>query len=140
MTLPEIVRPLFESAGWRPNRKIAPSIRPVEVPAYRVGRELLEEFEGLHVGKVGPGRDWAASDIDFNPADAEDLMSSFSISDDSLCPIGSYHHGHGMLYVDADGALYGGDTIGKRGIFLIAPSFADGVTNILLGIKSCEHA
>ena len=139
MEFPSSVRPLFEQAGWRPERKVAPSIRHINAQAYLLGWTILSNLQGLHVGKSGPGRNCAASDIDFDPGVAEDwLEGPFGISDHSLCPIASYHNAHGALYIDGDGALYSGDLIGDSGIKLISKSFSEGVANVLLGIRTSE--
>lgn len=126
---------MFERAGWCTGREVTPSIKPLDTPAYRIGLALLAEFEGLHVGECGAGRECACSDIEFDPADAEWLLTEFTAPHGSLCPIGKFCHGHGTLYIDANGSLHAGDRVGTSGVTLVAPMFTDGLVKLLLGYK-----
>jgi hypothetical protein len=139
MEFPAIIRPIFERAGWYPERQVEPSIPQVDSPAYRIGRQILANLEGLHVGKSGPGHECAASDIKFDPAEAAECLTEFfGIFDHSLCPLATYHNSHGVLYVSGDGALYHGDLVGDSGLSVISGSFFDGIGRILLGIQPYE--
>ena len=72
MKLPSTIEPLFVSAGWKPGRVVRPSIEVRDSNAFRKGAyegaEILQEMQGLQVGTVGPGTDFAKSDIAFAPS------------------------------------------------------------------------
>jgi hypothetical protein len=134
--LPESIRPLFLFAGWYPGRQTSIRFDRVEgLRSFPLAASLLLTFGGLKVGRCGPGRDCARSDIHFtaNPSvDGRYAVAELESPGDDLFPLGTAHHEHSELFLDAQGRLfeYG---VPDGSLWVAGESFGVGVERLLLG-------
>jgi hypothetical protein len=138
VAIPVSCQHLFKSAGWFPGRTVEVRFDRVEVlRSFPIAAGLLREYGGLRVGKCGPGRDCATSDIEFTTAPSlkdRDAVSALETAGDDLFPIGSAHHRHMELFVDSAGRLVAyGVPDGK--IYTVGESIIDGIERLLLGYR-----
>jgi len=140
MILPDSIRFMFEAAGWTPQRKVTPSLPNCRSPAFRIGYEILSQFEGLRVGRCGPGKDQATSDIFFDPADGiyHLELGLPVLQNRDLCPIGEFHHSHGLLFIDDRWSLYFYDMVANTGLRYIGSDFIQGLHDVLFGVRPYE--
>src|SRR3954464_7384875 len=94
---PSVVPPscesLFRTAGWFPGRAKSVDVRGLrELKTFALAAGLLSEVGGLHVGRCGPGRDQAASDIRFlshaSAGDRSTVANRPEFADEDLFPLG----------------------------------------------------
>ncbi|HSF96563.1 MAG TPA: SUKH-3 domain-containing protein [Thermohalobaculum sp.] len=133
MEPPVSVRAEFEAAGWFAGRRVDVDHRvPPDHPAFPV----LASFGGLTVGKVGPGRECAASDIRF-----EYTPPSISVANEMpelgclrLIPVGLVHHQHGELAIDRIGRTFHFSIVHDAMSFG-GDSWQEAVERLLLGLR-----
>ena len=133
------VRTLLEQGGWYEGREGAGTYEVPSDVVYPEGIEkILNEFGGLYIKSNGPGISLVRNSIEFDPSDAEGESSEDGILTDYSSKIGRvlYPIGHVpkeslMLCTDLDGNVY---MVGDY-LYMVGHSFAEGISNILLGIK-----
>jgi hypothetical protein len=133
----ESVLTLLLTAGWYPGRKVIPPIEAASpFTLFSRAEELLVEFGGLHIGKCGPGRDFATSDVEITVTGmnhlARELPEYEERFDVRLCPIGKYCHRHGYLLTDVIGRIYALSEIADD-FRLFAATFSQALESLLLG-------
>ncbi len=132
---PHKVQTLLRAAGWVPGRAVAlQSDLPNGFVLFPRAKEVLEEFGGMHIGRVGPGKECATSDVEINPALAAGLsLCSASRTDAGalLYPIGEFHHGHAILLIDDTGRVH----MYFDHLEPFADSFDQALCKLLLGRK-----
>ncbi len=136
--VPDNVRPLFLAAGWYPGRHVGVRFDRVEgLRSFPAAAPLLVSFGGLRVGASGPGRDCAASDIEFTlkpSAGARYAVGKLESPGDDLFPLGMAGNRHLDLFLDARGRLWAYCVPNGR-LDNIGDSFEVGVVRLLLGHK-----
>jgi hypothetical protein len=127
----------FLRAGWYPGRRAwFTRFDGLEsLASCKLGTALTREFGGLHVGRTGPGRDHAVSDIYFYrrpSAEHRYAVKTIEQAGDDLFPLGEAHEGHMELFLDARGRLvvYG---VPDGSLAVVGESFGEGVERLLLG-------
>jgi SUKH-3 immunity protein len=136
-SLPESCLQLFEAAGWFPGRSVDVHFDRLEsLRSYDLAEPLLREFGGLHVGKCGPGRDCATSDIEFSRhlsvADRY-AVSALESPGSDLFPMGQAHLGHLELFLDERGRLFAYG-VPDGSLQVVGESFFEGVERLLIGL------
>lgn len=132
--VPMSVRPLFLAAGWSPGHPVAvPSTISIDHPAANV----LAQFGGLKVGKVGAGEECATSDVCFGEVyPNEDITRVWgSLLGSELIGVAEVHHAHEALYVDIGGRYYGASTV-HDAFYFYAETFGETMERLLLGRRS----
>ncbi len=125
---------LFEQAGWLPERQVPVSSR---VPSNHPALAILSAFASLKVGSTGAGLECAASDIEFQDEDShtasEERWGQYLGS--QLIFVGYQHNGHGALFIDSRGRVFGESLI-HEAFWLDGEDVWIGVENVLLGRRS----
>ncbi|WP_390676377.1 SUKH-3 domain-containing protein [Aquisphaera giovannonii] len=70
---------------------------------------ILREFAGLRVGRSGPGRDRAASDIEFHTRPSFDhryAVAELEPAGADLFPLGNVHNRHMELFIGPEGRVF----------------------------------
>jgi len=138
---PEVLT-LLTRAGWYEGRHaqgqfVVPS--DVHYPAHI--EQLLQEFGGLLIRSTGAGLTLGRNSIHFDPSYAEMESSEEGILtyyagllQHPLYPLGHIPQESLLLCIDWAGTMYmAGDYL-----YRVGRSFAEGVSNILLGVKGEE--
>lgn len=138
---PEVLT-LLRRAGWYEGRQAqgqfaVPS--DVHYPAHIA--QLLQEFGGLLIKSTGAGLTLGRNSILFDPSYAERESSEQGILtyyagflQHPLYPLGHIPQESLLLCIDWTGTMYmAGDYL-----YRVGSSFAEGVSNILLGVKGEE--
>lgn len=128
---------MFESAGWFPGRRVEVKYDRLDpLASLAIADAILREFAGLQVGKAGPGRDCAASDIEFYLRPSVDhryAVAELEPDGADLFPLGEAMNGHTELFLDAAGRVFDyGVPCGS--LWRVSDSFLDAVERWLLGI------
>lgn len=134
-TLPTTVLPIFAAAGWFPERKVPV---PPAVPANHPVATILSEFDGLNVGKLGPGMECARSDVSFGwpPDEGYDEISEIgALLQTELACFATAHNNHQSLYIDGRGRVFVVSPI-MSGISLMGRTFGEAMERALLGRKA----
>jgi hypothetical protein len=134
-TLPTAVLPILAAAGWFPGRKVP--VSPA-VPANHPVATILREFDGLNVGKLGPGIECARSDVVFCWSPHEGYREIFEIGDllqTELACFATAHNNHQSLYIDRGGRVFVVSPI-MSGIGLMGRTFGEAMERALLGRKA----
>lgn len=107
---PATVLERLARAGWAPGRSVPlPKDLPADFPLFPAAEAVLREFGGLHIGSVEPGQECATSDLSVSPASAAGSSAHTGLATSTgsrLYPLGEFHHGHALLLMDEDGAIY----------------------------------
>ncbi|MCY1238269.1 hypothetical protein D9M72_509970 [compost metagenome] len=97
----------FALAGWLP-RDPAPLLSHSSSARDRAAAQI-QEFCGLRVGNVGPGRDLAASDVHFysqlRPV-ANVVAREWAPDLGEIEAFATAHHDHMIVLIDSQGAFY----------------------------------
>jgi hypothetical protein len=133
--VPDSVRARFVAAGWYPERRVAVS---TAVPADHPAAAILATFGGLTVTpgcKIG--EECASDDLAFG-----ELFPDESITDvwagllgTRLVGVADMHHGHGELYIAADGRCFGRSCI-HDAFYFEGASFAEAAERAMLGRRA----
>ena len=129
------VRHLFERAGWTFGRCVAV---PHDVPAAHPAREILASFSGLTVTPDEVrGEECARADLAFSyyPDRSKSAPAWESLLRTRLVSIADVHHGHGELYVAADGRCFGASLV-HDAFYFEGASISEAVERNLLGRRS----
>jgi hypothetical protein len=103
--------------------------------SFPLGRALVREFGGLHVGQNGPGENCATSDIRFHrsptAAHRESILDLESTGEDFF-PLAEAQLGYLELFINARGRLltYG---VPDGSLYVAGETFAAGIERLLLG-------
>ncbi|MDJ0365266.1 SUKH-3 domain-containing protein [Hymenobacter sp. H14-R3] len=133
------VQAILEQAGWYKGRNAAGTFPlPHDVVYSDAIMLILNEFGGLYLRSNGPGITLSRFSIDFDPMDADFESSEdgiiyyyASLIAKKLYPLGFIPTESLMLCIDENFCMYKvGDNLHYAG-----DSFAEGVSNILLGIR-----
>lgn len=132
----ESCRTLFGSADWSPGRRIEVEYDRLDsLGSFALADAVLREFAGLRVGKVGPGRDCAVSDIEFDSRPSIDhryAVAELEPAGADLFPIGEAMNGYTELFIDTAGRVFAyGVPCGS--LSCVSDSFLDAVERLLLG-------
>lgn len=132
--LPESVRPSCVAAGWREGRQVAVSSA---VPADHPAAMILAEFGGLTVEPPGEGEECAPHALAFQELwpDPSILEVWASLLGTRLVGIADLDHGHGELYIAADGRCFGRSCM-HDAFWLQGGSFSEALERALLGRRS----
>ena len=133
--LPSSVESLFTAAGWR--RSARPDTESLPgASAQTRAAAIIEEYGGLRVGSIGPGRDLGASDVRFYASARPDVATAVEAwsSLGEMAAIAAAHNDHMLIFVSGAGDFYAfTEPDGK--LYLIGHSFAEAVERVLLGIN-----
>lgn len=130
---------LLKLAGWYKGRSVAGRLDLPNDVVYPMGiANLLTEFGGLYIKSSGTGITISRLSIKFEPVWADKESSENGILLDysnrigkPLYPLGYIPDESLILCMDSEGKVYmAGDYL-----YLVGNSFAEGVSNILLGIE-----
>jgi hypothetical protein len=134
----------LREAGWRPGRRVSPErVREWEAALaadgfalHAAAEPVLSEYGGLHVGRVGPGVECAASDVDLNPVLAVGERDRFARllpepHGRSAYPLGEAHHGHAFLCISATGEVFAF----MDEVFARWPSFGAALRDLVVGLR-----
>lgn len=134
-TLPPVLLPIFTEAGWFPGRKVP--VAPT-VPASHPVAAILREFDGLKVGKLGPGMECARSDVIFWwPPDEgyEEISEIGDLLQTELACFARAHNGHESHYIDGEGRVFAVFP-NMPGISFMGRTFGEAMERALLGRKA----
>ncbi|WP_445354794.1 SUKH-3 domain-containing protein [Microbulbifer sp. EKSA008] len=110
MNTDEYLNKLFVDAGWYEGRDIElEDLRDIDTGSHSAAVKILKEYGGLSVGETGPGRECAASDIEFYTRpryEADGMCEEWEGKVGHLVAIASAHHQHIMVLVDSQSNLY----------------------------------
>ena len=130
--VPDSVRPRFVAAGWYPGRQAAVSSA---IPADHPAATLLAAFGGL---TVTPDRE-AGEECAPHILAFHELFPNPSITEvwagllgTRLIGVADVDHGHGELYVAADGRCFGRSCV-HDAFYFKGASFAEAAERALLG-------
>jgi hypothetical protein len=138
---PEVLT-LLASAGWYEGRQAQGQFAvPSDVHYPAQIEQLLQEFGGLLIRSTGAGQTLARNSICFDPSYAEmesseegTLTYYSGLLQHTLYPLGHIPAESLLLCIDLAGTMYmAGDYL-----YRVGSSFAEGVSNILLGVKGEE--
>lgn len=135
--VPDSCRGMFESAGWTPGRRVEVMYDRLEsLSSFTLADSILREFAGLRVGRSGPGRECAASDIEFHSLPSVDHRHAVPELDPAgadLFPLGEAHNGHLELFLDQNGRVFAYGV--PDGVLrCVGDSFREAVERLLLGL------
>lgn len=137
MLLSEEIRGFFTAAGWTPGARRPSPHRSHAYAANPHAFAVLAEYGGLHVGTCGPGRDCAASDVQFWDApnwQSAELVRRWVPELGLLAGIASAHHEHIVVYVAADGRYYL-FSVPDGKLYVGGADFSEAMERLLLGIS-----
>jgi len=128
--LPMTIRPLFLAAGWYLGREVPV---PTSIAAEHTAAIVMSEFGGLRVGKSGPGKDCAASDVHFSEAYPEELITDVwgLLLNTELVKVGDVCSAHAALYIDAQGRYFEAGPV--HDLAFAGASFGEAMEKLLLG-------
>ncbi|MFK3865784.1 SUKH-3 domain-containing protein [Pseudoalteromonas rhizosphaerae] len=110
MNTEEYLDKLFFDAGWYEGRYIElDELRDSDTESHLAAVKILKEYGGLSVGETGPGRECAASDIEFYKRlryEADGLCKEWGAKIGKLVAIANAHHQHIIVLVDSQSNLY----------------------------------
>jgi hypothetical protein len=134
MEIPPVVRSQFLVPGWRFPRCVRVDPR---VPSEHPAHEILAELGGLHIGKIGPGIECATSHLRFAFCDAdEDYGLCWSgLLASKLIAFAETGNGHGWLFVDEGGRVFGGSQA-HDAFYFEGDNFAVAAERLLLGRRA----
>lgn len=130
---------LLKQAGWFPGRNVGDMVDYPSDVAYPLDIQmLLNEYGKLFVRSTGAGVNMGRNSIDFDPSWAEQESSEdgklhyySSVIGTTLYPLGYVPDESLMLCIDSDHKVYmAGDYL-----YWVGNSFAEGISNILLGVS-----
>lgn len=133
--LPESVRPRFLAAGWFPARRLAVS---TAVPADHPAAAILASFGGLTVTpERKAGEECATNDLAFQELFPDESITEVwaGLLGTWLIGVAEIHHGHGELYVAADGRCFGRSCM-HDAFYFEGASFAEAVERAMFGRRS----
>lgn len=125
------IAPAFRDAGWFHGRSVDVDRN---VPRAHPAFVILRAFAGLNVGKTGPGKECATSNIEFGlpPCRDENVDAwQLALNTEFVC-LGEYHCGHGQLWLDNKSRLFASGLVAPMMLF-VGKSFAEGVEALLNG-------
>ena len=136
---PVEVHALLTQAGWFAGRNALDAVQlPADVDYPAAVRHLLAEFAGLDVRSTGAGINVTRNSILFDPfwanmESGEDGLLTYYAAQvgTALYPLGVVKRENAIICLGADGRLY----LAADSLSLDGNSFAEGISNILLGIK-----
>lgn len=133
--LPESVTPLFVAAGWHPNRCVdVPSSVPPDHPAAAV----LAALGGLTIiPDRDEGEECAPNNLTFEALGSDDSITGVwgELLGTRLVGVAQVEHGHGELYVAADGRCFGRSQM-HDAFYFEGSSFAEAAERLMLGRRS----
>jgi len=135
--IPESVLPLFAAAGWHTDRRVTlPDSLDRGALQDHPALEILETLAGLHVGRCDSGIECATSDIEFGSLGDryEDVTWWEEALDTHLVEIAQVDHGHGLLYIGADGRGFVLSYIHDLFSF-VGETFGETVDRLLRGLR-----
>lgn len=133
--LPESVRLRFLEAGWYPGRRVEVS---AAVPANHPAAAILAAFGGLTVvPDHEAGEECAPDDLAFRELESDESITEVwaRLLGSRLVGVAEMHHGHGELYVAADGRCFGRSLM-HDAFYFEGGSFAEAVERAMLGRRS----
>jgi hypothetical protein len=133
--LPESVRPRFIAAGWFPGRRVAVSSA---VPANHPAAAILAALAGLTVTPDREaGEECAPDDLAFRELWPDESITVVwaKLLATQLVGVADMHHGHGELYVAADGRCFGRSCI-HDAFYFEGASFAEAAEGSMLGRRA----
>jgi SUKH-3 immunity protein len=133
--VPESVRPQFLAAGWFPGRRVAVS---AAIPADHPAAAILAAFGGLTVTPDrAAGEECAPDDLAFREFWPDESITEVwgRLLDTRLVGVAEMHHGHGELYVAADGRCFGRSCI-HDAFYFEGASFVEAAERAMLGRRS----
>lgn len=123
---------MLKHAGWNEHRSIPLPPLPEEYTLFEAAERVLKEFGGLHPGEVGPGENFARSDVKYDPSAACGLSAVTGLTAPNgmrIFPLGEFHRGHACLFIDEAGNVY---TYFDE-LAPLADSHDEGLSKLLLG-------
>ncbi|SMC28089.1 hypothetical protein SAMN02745857_03112 [Andreprevotia lacus DSM 23236] len=108
LALPELIIPLFRTAGWRPSAAWHAGGHTA-LSAADAARHIVDEFNGLCVGSCGPGVEQAAGDVRFLaavPVLPSGFLAPWQPAIGEVCQFACAHHDHMMLFAGAGERYY----------------------------------
>lgn len=133
--LPESVRPRFLKAGWFPARRVAVS---AAVPNEHPAADILAAFGELTVTpERKAGEECATNDLAFQELFPDESITEVwgKLLGTRLVGIAEVHHGHGELYVAADGRCFGRSCI-HDAFYFEGASFAEAAERAMFGRRA----
>lgn len=134
LSLPELIEPLFNDAGWKPPSVAEPVAQGLLSASQRVS-DILGRFGELQVGKVGPGTEQAASDVRFYSAPRPEVGSIASpwLGVAGNCKaFGTAHNDHIVLLVNDEGTYFA-FTDPDACLYSLGLSFGEAMRKLLWG-------
>ena len=136
MTTEEYLQKLFTKSGWYEGRSILlEDLQERDCLSHENAINILKEFGGLSVGETAPGRECAASNIDFYLRpwyEAYRICERWEASAGKLTAIASAHHQHILLMVNTKNDLYIYTEPDEKMYF--GGSFQKATSKLLLGL------
>ncbi|BDM64279.1 hypothetical protein NFHSH190041_17310 [Shewanella sp. NFH-SH190041] len=136
MNTEEYLNKLFGDAGWYEGRDIElDNLLDITIASHLAAVKILKEYGGLSVGKTGPGRDCAASDIKFYTRphyEANGLCKEWEAKVGNLVVIANAHHQHIIVLVDSQSNLYIFTASDEQ--LYYGGSFSETTAKLLLGL------
>jgi hypothetical protein len=133
--VPESVRPRFIAAGWHCGRRVAVT---AAVPADHPAHAILAAFGGLTVTPDREaGEECAPDDLAFRELWPDESITEVwaGLLGTRLVGVADMHHGHGELYVAADGRCFGRSCV-HDAFYFEGASFAEAAERAMLGRRS----
>jgi hypothetical protein len=133
--IPESVRPRFVAAGWHPGRRVTVSLA---VPADHPAAVILAAFGGLTITPDREaGEECAPDDLAFQELFPDESVTEVwsRLLGIRLVGVAEMHHGHGELYVGADGRCFGRSCV-HDAFYFEGASFAEAAERALRGRRS----
>jgi hypothetical protein len=133
--VPGSIRSRFVAAGWHPGRRVAVSSA---VPAEHPAAAILAAFGGLTVTPDrDAGEECAPDDLTFRELRPDESITGVwaGLLGTQLIGVAQMHHGHGELYVAADGRCFGRSLM-HDAFYFEGVSFAEAAERAMLGRRS----
>lgn len=137
MEIPSSIQGLFRAAGWKPAGHSSSTTAVLNNSATDRASAILAEFGVLNVGTTGPGREQAASDVQFYTRLRPEVTTNvqpWSSRLGELMAIATAHHDHIVVFVDTEGRLFAFTDPDQR-LYAIGQSFGEAMERLLLGIS-----
>lgn len=144
--VPSNVIDLFRQAGWFEGRSITlPDDFIERFGAEHAAANVLQEFDGLHVGATGAGIECARSDIHFKYLGGanyengylDDVVEWEERLQTRLAGVGELHHSHGELFIASDGHCFARSVVSDD-FWHEGPNFSSAAESLLLGLKRSQ--
>jgi hypothetical protein len=137
MQVPSSVQALFRAAGWKPSDHSSSATVAISNSATNCASAIVARFGGLTVGATGPGREQAASDVQFYSRlrpEVTTVVQPWSSRLGELVAVATAHHDHIIVFVNSAGNLFAFTDLDEQ-LYSIGQSFGEAMERLLLGIS-----